>query len=401
MRKYLTTAMAIALMSGTSFADLQNIEVGASLRTRANSTFDSGHNDTNAASQFTEARTDINIDADLSDEVSAHITLQNYGTWGDGGGTVGLYESYITLGDAVAGFDLNIGRQEVLLGSEFLVGNENTAGGFSGRSYDGIVATTATDMFDLTLLSLKVSENDAGATLTDADTDLHGIYATYNGLEDHSIDGYVLYRRIGVPTADNDELYTYGVRATGGYNSFDYEVEIALQDGDQSATVDYEGTAINAEVGYTFDSNMQPRVFLGAAQFSGADKADEAGFQRMYSDWEYSEFLGDGDMSNVLILRAGVSANATEKIGVSAVISTFELDEELAAAGNYNNVTAISANDDDLGTEIGLYATYQYSEDVALEVGAAQFLNGDAIDDGNTPNDEDPTYVYAEISLSF
>jgi hypothetical protein len=106
-------------------------------------------------------------------------------------------------------------------------------------------------------------------------------------------------------------------------------------------------------------------------------------------------------MSNVLILRAGVSANATEKIGVSAVISTFELDEELAVAGNYNNVTAISANDDDLGTEIGLYATYQYSEDVALEVGAAQFLNGDAIDDGNTPNEEDPTYVYAEISLSF
>ena len=34
MRKYLTTAMAIALMSGVSYADLQNVEIGGELRLR-------------------------------------------------------------------------------------------------------------------------------------------------------------------------------------------------------------------------------------------------------------------------------------------------------------------------------------------------------------------------------
>ena len=123
----------------------------------------------------------------------------------------------------------------------------------------------------------------------------------------------------------------------------------------------------------------------------------------MFSDWEYSEFLGDGDMSNVLILRAGVGANVTEKIGLSAVVSTFELDEETVGLGNGFTPTT-SGLDDELGTEIGLYATYQYSEDVAIEVGYATLLTDDAIEDGPlglSNNDEDQTYVYAEISLSF
>lgn len=44
MRKYLTTAIAIALMSGVSNADLQNVEIGGDIRIRGNSYFDIRNN---------------------------------------------------------------------------------------------------------------------------------------------------------------------------------------------------------------------------------------------------------------------------------------------------------------------------------------------------------------------
>ena len=406
MRKYLTTAMAIALMSGVSYADLQNVEVGGDIRIRGNTFENIMGAKEYSTNQWTEQRTELNVTADFSDEVSAFIAFDSYNEWGTGTGyesetDINLNEAYIHLGDAVAGFDLKIGRQEVLLGSEFIIGNNNTAGGFDHMSFDGIRADYAGENFNVTLLSLKVYENDAfGDQSVDNDEDLYAIYGTYTGLENHTIDGYVFLEREGEENEDNDELFTYGVRAAGAFGGgFDYELELAMQTGEyDDGEVDYEGTAINAELGYTFDSNMQPRVFVGVAQFTGSDEDDELGFIRNYSDWEYSEFLADGELTNVLILRAGVSANVTEKIGLSLIVSSFEYDDE-DGRGDYTGY-----GEDDLGTEIGLYMTYQYSEDVAVELGVARFMNGDAIeeyleDDGYDEGDQ--TYLYAEISLSF
>jgi hypothetical protein len=424
MRKYLTTAMAIALMSGVSYADLQNVEVGGEIRIRGNSYYDVDGYD-GEHNQFTEQYTAVSVTADFSDEVSANITFDRYGNWGgeeDGrsdsletnldadndftgrqNDDVHLYEANIVLQDAIAGFDLTIGRQEVILGSEFLVGNENTAGGFTHRSFDGIRADYATDAWNVSLLTLKVEEGDApDLSEVDDDIDLNIIYGTYTGLENHTIDAYLMQLRGGSPGEDNDEILTIGARAAGNFGNFDYELEIATQSGDDGEAVetDFEGDALNLEVGYTFDTNMQPRVFAGYAMFSGDD--EDYGFQRLFSDWEYSEFLGDGDVSNVNILRLGVSANVSEKISLTAVVSDFEIDDE-DGTDDYA-VHTHSDEGDELGTEIGLYATYQYSEDVAVEVGYATLLLGDTVEDtleDDGDEDEDPSYVYAEISVSF
>lgn len=423
MRKIMTTAAAVALIGATSYADLQNVEVGGSIRIRGNSYSDyAGYNDTSginagnianntdtaSADSYTEQRTTINVSADFSDDVSAFIELDSYNDWGSdlrdaqpaggsvssGSNSANLYQAYIELGQV---FDrdvsIKIGRQEVQLGSEFLVGNNDTAGGFTGLSFDGIVSNYDFENFNVTLMNLKVFEGDKGSTATDGDGDLRGIYASYTGIEDMVIDGYVLHARLGIPSNspnDNADILTIGARVAGDWNQVDYEVEAAFQDGDAGiAGVDTGGMAVNAEVGYTFDTDLQPRIFGGVAFFEGADDdGTETGFNRLFSDWEYSEFQGNTDITNALIYRLGGSLQATEKIGVSAVVTQFEADED-----------AFYAGEDDLGTEIGLYMTYAYSEDVAVEVGAATFLNGDVYDTDTT--EEDPVYMYAEISLSF
>ena len=392
MRKYLTTAMAIALMSGVSYADLQNVQIGGEIQIRGNSFYNLSPD--GPAEQFTEQYTAVSVKADFTDDVTANITFDHYGFWGEssrGQGSPGiadfgtdsssidLYEANIVLEDAFAGVDLKIGRQEVLLGSEFLVGNENTASFFQHQSFDGIRADYGADAWHVSIATLKLVENDAFSTNVDNDVDFNFIYGTYTGIENHTIDAYVMQLREGIPGNDNDELLTIGARAAGNFGNFDYELEIATQSGDNPGS-DYEGDAVNLEVGYSFDTNMQPRVFAGYTTFSGSD--DEEGFNRLFSDWEYSEFF-IGSISNMNIMRLGVSANVTEKIGLSGVISDFEIDESAGIANN------------GLGTEIGLYATYQYSEDVAVEVGAATFLVDSDIEF------DDLEYFYAQISISF
>jgi len=405
MRKFLTAAVAVALVSATSYADLQNMTVGGSIRIRANSFFadDAGN------SQFTEQRTTLKWSADFTDEVSTVIELDSYGNWGtefrdtlsgpgmvQDGTELNVYQAYIELGEAWGtAFDIKIGRQEVQLGSEFLIGNNDTAGFYTGLSFDGVVATYNADTYNVTLLSLKVVEADTPFVLTDADTDLYGIYGTYTGREDMVIDGYLLYTRMGVPGADNMELYTIGARIDGTFNQFDYEAELAIQTGDTSTTADFDGLAFNGELGYTFDTDLAPRVWVGGAFFEGSDSSD-LGFNRLFSDWEYSEFLSNGDLTNALVLRLGASVQATEKIGLAAVGAHFEVDEE--DIGGLSAADYGGAGDDDIGDEIGLYLTYQYSEDVAMELGYAHFFVGDEDVIGT---DDDPDYFYAEISINF
>ena len=226
MRKYLTTAMAIALMSGVSYADLQNVEIGGELRIRGNSYFDQGGDSEEGHSQFTEQLSVVGITADFTDDVTAHIAFSNYKIWGDSwnqfddeyddynssprGNSISLNEAYILLGDAVAGFDLKIGRQEVMFGSEFLVGNKSTSSNFTHRAFDGIRADWSNDSFDVTIFNFKAWEDDYDSSDKDDDADFNGIYATYNGIENHTIDAYVLNYRDGEPGDDNIELLTVG-----------------------------------------------------------------------------------------------------------------------------------------------------------------------------------------------
>jgi hypothetical protein len=403
MRKFLTTAMAVALASATSYADLQNIEVNGGIRLRGSS-YSGGDGPGDRATQFTEQRTNLGWTADFTDEVSAVIEMDSYNIWGDDGrgdvvggpgtggglGEVSLYQAYIELGEAWGtALDIKVGRQEVILGSEFLVGNNSTGSYFPQNSFDGITAVYNQDTYNVTFLMLKVAEADAALGATglgvDLDTDLYGIYGSYTGLENNVIDGYWLYVRTGLP-GDNSELHTIGARIAGSANRFDYEGEIAVQTGDTgTAGSDFDGLAINTELGYTFDTDLQPRIFGGITLFTGSDGGD-IGFNRLFSDWEYSEFISNGDLTNAQILRLGFSLQATEKIGLSAVIAHFELDEDAGFAT------------DDIGDEFGLYATYQYSDDVALEFGYAHFFVEEDLFGAGA---DDFDYVYAEMSISF
>ncbi|MCH8204472.1 MAG: alginate export family protein, partial [Candidatus Hydrogenedentes bacterium] len=404
MRLTLTALLAVMIigLGVPAFAELQNVEVGGAIRIRGNywgaGAAQLSFDDNDADNLHFEQRTLINVKADFTDDVTAFIELDSYNLWGDdfranvlsgvdnqGATDIGLYQAYIEMREAW-GYPLTfkIGRQEIQLGSEWLVGNNDTASNFKGLSFDAVVASYAADQFTLTGLWARLVQ-DTAPLAHDDDADLVAVYASYTGLEDMTIDGYWIWARapFPIPAAETADFHTVGARFAGVYTQFDWDVEGAFQFGDSGAIVgqDQEAFGFTGDVGYTFDIEYQPRVFVTGTYYSGDDK--DAPFNRLFSDHEDSEFLGNTELSNYWMIGGGASAQVTEEIEVSGVVSYFQIDEDFGAA------------DDDVGLELGLYSTYNYSEDLYFEAGYAHFFTGDAI--GN-PGD-DLNYFYLETGL--
>lgn len=444
----MTAALVLGTVSAVQ-AELQNVELDGSIRIRGNF-YDWDDNlaiNGGEDQAWVEQRTRLGVKADFTDDVSTYIEFDAYNNWGDsfrsnyvtgidaaGGSEIDLYQAYIEVNNAW-GLPIRsrIGRQEIEFGSEWLLGNNDTAALYTGLSFDGFRTTYANDSFTVDFLSLKMGETFQD--FADGDVNLWGLYGSYIGLEDWQFDLYWLFvqeddvRNVAnatglagavaggfipaLPVSDDADLHTIGLRGAGTYGAFDLEAEVAFQFGeierrtnrfgffrflDNSDDLDYDAWAFNLEGGYTFDMTWTPRVYLGVAFFEGGDDndnnlidrifgtdGDDLAFNRLFSNWEYSEFIENTALSNAIIYRGGISAMPTEKISLLLALSYFEADEE----NNLNNFGLgifdffDNGDDDELGWEVGLYADYQYSEDLVFRAGFAHYFGDDGIDDGN------------------
>ena len=443
MRSMVKVSLVFALvvcMGVSAFAELQNVAVGGKLRIRGNVFEADEANFLDTA--YVEQRTDLNVKADFTDNVSAFIELQSYDIWGedfrsnyitgiDGraatGDDVEVYQAYIEVNEMWdTPLALRVGRQELNLGSEWLFGNKDNSAFFPGLSYDAVRLTYATDVFSVDAIWAKLNE-----TLSDFsqdDVDLYGIYGSYLGLEDVVIDAYWMFIEDDESlTAADIELHTIGLRGAGEIGAFDFEAELAYQFGDWELPgllwwdndVDIDALGGNLEVGYTFDSSWQPRLYAGFAYLQGGEDDDsiwpwdndtEVGFNRLFSDWEYSEFLDqfNAALSNVLVYRLGLSVKPTESLDLALALSYYDVDEVVDGGWWFWSWEA----DSDLGIEAGLYADYQYSEDLVFRAGWAHLFADDGLEDGNLvaangllplagADDEDLDYLFLETEISF
>jgi hypothetical protein len=448
MRKSLIVLVAAMVVGMTipAFAELQNVEVGGSLRIRGNWYSESNlsfDHDLGPDALFFEQRTKINVSASFTQDVNAFIELDSYDVFGDGfrglddslsvysdrrgfssganglsgvdngsnGTSVSFYQGYIEVKDAWGTpLSFRIGRQEIQFGSEFLVGNNDTSSFFRGLSFDGLTTNSQFGNFKLqSFFTELVTNNNPFRFESSGDVWFHGFYGSYVGIEGMTIDGYVMhyYQALtdplaGIGLVEATDFYTAGLRFAGSKSQFDWDVEGAYQFGDSglpSPNDSINAYALTAKGGYTFDVNMQPRVFLNGAYFS-ADEDDPA-FNRMFSDHEYSEFLDATDLTNFWMIGGGASAQVTESINLSGVANYFESVEDYGTDEN------------SLGIEVALYAKYDYSEDLYFQAGYAHFFAGDAMESGafvtsggvgligGFGQSDDMDYVFVETGLKF
>lgn len=404
-----------------------------------------------------EQRTRLNVDADFTNEVSAFIELESYDVWGEDfrsdyvtgldnravtNDDVEIYQAYIEANE-MFGFPLRlrIGRQEMVLGSGWLVGNNQSHVEFPGLSFDGARLTYATDLFSVDAFYSTLFES--GAFEQDGDISFAGVYASYLGLEDITIDAYWLWLRDGRSLNDTNfiapiewledifqlddydatSLHTVGLRAAGTIAAFDFEAEAAYQFGDADQVgflfkpfiygddgADYDAWAGTAEVGYTLDIMWQPRLYLGGAYFEGEDNRDltfiewlnpfhrpksSVSFNRLFSDKTYSHFIDEiGELSNFWTVYGGVTAQPTESIDFGVNVAYLESLETFdqpfnVSVGNFKLPLApalsfwTTGTENDLGIETGLWIRYHYTEDLIFELGWSHLFTGDGLADGN------------------
>lgn len=402
-----------------------------------------------------EQRTRLNVTADFTDDVTAFIEIESWNYWGDGfrsdyisgldfpgGADVSMYQSYIEARNMWGtNLSMRIGRQEMPLGAEWLIGNNDNTLEMPGLSFDGILLTYAQNNVTFHAFWTKVFEN-FGAEL-DGDANVAGLYLTYAPKDEINLDAYFLHARDARSIADTrgsifletleeildlddypvTNLFTAGARLYGMAGAFDYNIEGAYQFGDASTagilfknglygddSAEYDAWAAHAEFGYTVGANHPTRLHLLGAYFSGEDNRDltllewlnpfrspeaSVSFNRLFSDQVYSVFLDDmGQMSNFWTAQAGVSVAASEKVDVSIYGAYFQANETferplavkvngtvIPIAGPLSFLT--SESDDELGYEVGVNLKYRYSEDLVFSIGYARFLLGDGLEDGN------------------
>lgn len=440
------SVLLLVLTAFSVHAELQNVEVGGSIRIRGNYyNFDSLTD-----MSWIEQRTRLNVKADFTSEVSAFIEFDYYSGWGDdfrsnyltgadfrsgGDDSVHLYQAYIEARD-MWGVPLTarVGRQELSFGTEWLVGVNSAAAIFTGLSFDSLRLTYATDNFSLDAVASKLAENygDFG----EDDTDFYALYFSYTGMENLTLDAYWMYVRDEVVDSggiadlpgNKADLHTIGLRGAGVIGAFDYDLEAAYQFGDVDgipsacpygfgkADVEYDSFGVNAAMGYTFEATWTPRIFARFAYFGGGDTEylkgytndRELPFNRLFSNWEYTEFFANTDESNLIYYALGLDLAPTEAVTLQLVCGYFQVDEQVPSVGWW---LGKKGSDKTLGLEVGLYGAYQYSEDLVVRAGYAHFFGQDGLAQNyyifnglgslGAGKDEDWDYLFLETELSF
>jgi hypothetical protein len=206
----LVLAMAFAF-TGIAYAETQSVKVSGDITMRAfmRDNFDLNSRDANTDAStnmqsFLQSTAEVQIDADLTDNVSGVIRLLNQRVWGrqdyqwvDGetatvraanqadAFNVAIDLAYIELKEFLySPLTLKIGRQDIWFGRGFIIGNSlmDPYGNLAApeytaiNSFDAIRATLDYDPWTIDLVYAKIAERDIRA---DDDVNLMGINVGY------------------------------------------------------------------------------------------------------------------------------------------------------------------------------------------------------------------------------
>jgi hypothetical protein len=208
----LVLALAFAF-TGIAYAETQSVKVSGDITMRAfmRDNFDLNSRDANTAGgastnmqSFLQSTAEVQIDADLTDNVSGVIRLLNQRAWGDNyyqfgsdpeitnrdrsdnnAFNVAIDLAYIELKEFLySPLTLKIGRQDIWFGKGFIIGNSlmDPQGNLAApeytaiNSFDAIRATLDYDPWTIDVVYAKIAERDIRA---DDDVNLMGINVGY------------------------------------------------------------------------------------------------------------------------------------------------------------------------------------------------------------------------------
>lgn len=377
--------LAFAEGDGPEKLTINDFELSGQIRVRGN-VFDPDENAVEGLGEdsYVEQRTVLGVQANVNENLAGVVEVDVYSNWGDqfrsnpltgeddaDSSSVGLYQGYIDW--QMDGAALTVGRQELVFGSEWLLGNNSNGYDFYGLSYDALrLDLGQEDGLNAALFAAKMAEGHQN--FYERDADLFGIYGNYGACEGQDFDVYALYYRDkGQYPMDGGDvnLYTVGLRVAADQlndMALDYDLEGAYQWGEYETVggmdIDYGTWAVNAEAGYTLDVEMAPRMYVLFAYLSGGDD-DEMSFNRLMSDKRYFSWERNRALTNALVYGVGLTVDPDENSELGVSWTYLQVHEEVV--------------EDTLGWEAAAWYGYDVYSNFNVNLGFAWF----SADDGS------------------
>jgi hypothetical protein len=340
----------------------------------------------------------------------------------------GLYQGYITLNELWSkSFSLRFGRQEIVAGNKFLLGDEEWYGGIS---HDGLVGMWHMKKVDIKAWYTRPFDsssftNGGGNVFGDLPPGLTGLNG--NGSNVDFFGGYVtfpIHKTWGIDAyaMDVNDHGLGGSWQTFGGRFFNdnwtkkgliWNVEYAMQAGKVSSAggvdVDASGKAGEALVGWNFKSKKNVHRVYGKYEYASGDDPGTTdkfeGFAPLYGDIHGRTGMGDWFQVSAFstVVGGGVGTGFGLKAWSVGYDGHFGERHELGIA--YWDYKADddqgSPDGSNLGTDEEIWYSFNYSKNVAFQAAYAELKPGDALTLSGALPDDQAKRLYGQVRLRF
>jgi hypothetical protein len=433
----LCVAALVVAFAVPAFAETQNIKVSGDIKAAY-----VYQNDINFASSarngnFFMSQIGLNVEADLTDNVSTYIRLINEREWNEKAQAessaawieakafdIRLDEAYITLKEMLyAPLTVKIGRQNIWLGKGFVIGNSvnwsrtlpSTIREYSDMTaFDAIRATLDYDPWTVDLIYSKI---DQGADSSRHDNvDLYVANIGYDFMKyDAEAEAYYMYLhdRANRFEDKSNNIHTIGLRGSlVPFESMNLWAEGGLQFGRErnNTTLNQkrQASALNVGLDYTLtDVKWTPKVgaewlYLSGDKNDGKQKGWNPIFRGKFDNY-IADFrglitngkgiAGDSGMTNQQSIALFGGIAPMTDITMDAKWTYLWLDQKLAAGTSGRDDTSKK-----IGWELDGKVAYDYTEDVQFSVAAGYFKPGKSY---VSPDNKAATQLVAGVVVDF
>jgi len=367
--------------------------------------------------------------------ITAWIEFQNGGVFGNqgfterlgsdltGGQSAELYQGNLSIDKLWwKGFSVRIGRQEMVAGTELMLGDLDF---YQGRSFDALTGNYKMKKGNVMLFYSRVAQGktdlftpgflppDQVGTFGPSfvyNVNFMGVYTNWD-IGMGTLDAYLLNLKDHDSPSDVMTLGARWGKDVSGKNGLYWNIEYAMQSGDADSTPGFEesaeGDVAEGWIGWNFKSGKNNhRVYARLGMASGDDSttADYEGFIPMFGD--FHNRLGHGDFFQLsgaptglgggLLLDDGITGTALGWNGMFG--DRHELGAEL---WSFTSEQENAAGEDKLGSEIDFWYSFNYSKNLIFSASLSQLSPDDGLTGGAGAPDDSVTRLYGNARLRF
>jgi hypothetical protein len=448
----LCVAALVVAFAVPASAETQNIKVSGDIKAAYVYQRDIGFRTKDTASEtldsakrynenFFMQQIGLNVEADLTDNVSTYIRLINERDWNANYDSTSpgnsfdilLDEAYVTLKEMLyAPLTVKIGRQNIWLGKGFVIGNSGNwgAGGLPATineysdmtAFDAIRATLDYDPWTVDLIYSKIGDSTFGTTSNRDDIDLYVANVGYDFTKyDAEAEAYYIMehdktvKHVAETLSDSpgkpSVIHTVGLRGSlVPFESMNLWAEGALQVGRERSTAGLdnkrEAYALDLGMDYTFtDVKWTPKVgaewiYLSGDKSDGKTKAWDPVYRGKFDNY-IADFRGiagkgqstDTGMSNQQSIALFGAISPMTDITLDGKWTYLWLDQKLTTATAAQNVDSKK-----VGWEFDGKVAYDYTEDVQFSTTVGYFKPGKLY---NAAYNKAATQVVAGVTVDF